>query len=390
MHVAHNIEGLYVHVPFCDGKCHYCAFYSVSYSRDLGEAWLAAVEKELAQALDRYGALPLTSIFMGGGTPTVLPCDQLERLLIIVKSSIKGSGLRVLEWTSEANPGSLSIDKLTLMKAFGVNRISLGVQAMEDQVLRQLGRRHSVADIHAAVNAIKSSGITNWGLDLIACVPGVSEDAWRKTLDAALRLEPRHISVYALTREEGTRLNSDYESGMVRLLDDDNQLRMLEVAESTLGAAGFGRYEISNYARSGFECRHNVSCWRGGNYLGLGCAASSRVGNQRWTNVADLNAYTAAVLSSDQASIRWRDTEALAPVTDAVERLVFGLRLAEGVDLEEILDVTGLTGSVQADAWRATLARLARERLVENRAGRWTLTVGGQAMADHVAVELMP
>jgi len=414
MHAVQKIDGLYVHVPFCDGKCHYCAFYSVPYNRELAAAWLAAIEKEHDQALERYGALPLTSIFMGGGTPTMLPLDLMEQLLTLLRSSGKVVGCQVaellsespkpslsislttqqldnlttipapagIEWTSEANPGSLTNDKLSLMKSFGVNRISLGAQAMNDPVLRQLGRRHSVADIYAAVDAIHASGITNWGMDLIACIPGVTEAAWRQTLEAAVSMGPKHLSIYALTREEGTRLHQDCEAGTTSLQDDDEQLRMLDVAEATLDAAGFGRYEISNYARPGYECRHNLSCWRGGNYLGLGCAAASRVGDQRWTNGADLAAYIKGECRQDR--------ETLTPITDAVERLVFGLRLRDGIDLNKILMVTDTAQTEQAAVWRRTFDRLEREHFMEQQATRWRLTTKGLALADHVAVELIP
>lgn len=387
MHAVQKIDGLYVHVPFCDGKCHYCAFYSVPYTRELADAWLVAVTRERDEALARYGVLPLTSIFMGGGTPSMLPLDQMEHLLTLLRPerdpSLGGHPAGAgLEWTSEANPGSLTLDTLQRMKAFGVNRISLGVQALSDPALIQLGRRHSVADVYAAVEAIHSSGITNWGVDLIACIPGVSEGAWRETLESTLRLEPKHISVYALTREEGTRLHQECKAGTRSLMDDEAQLRMLEVAESTLGEAGFGRYEISNYARPGFECRHNLACWRGGNYLGLGCAAASRVGDQRWTNGADIRAY---IHGTDL-----KERETLTPVTDAVERLIFGLRMAEGIDLPAILAVTGLAQSAQETVWLRSLERLGQERLVEQQAGRWRLTPKGRTLADHVAVELMP
>jgi oxygen-independent coproporphyrinogen-3 oxidase len=398
MHAVPKIDGLYVHVPFCDGKCHYCAFYSVPYTRELGNDWLTAVTRERDQALARYGALPLTSIFMGGGTPSMLPLDQMERLLTLLSKmstergrpsdSMEGAAPSApsapipLEWTSEANPGSLTVDTLVMMKAFGVNRISLGVQALTDPVLRQLGRRHSVADIYASVEAIHSAGISNWGMDLIACIPGVSETDWRTTLESAVRMEPKHISVYALTREEGTQLHRDCAAGTLALQDDEEQLRMLDVAETRLGEAGFGRYEISNYARPGFECRHNLSCWRGGNYLGLGCAAASRVGDQRWTNGSDVLSY---IEGKNQ-----QERETLAPVTDAVERLVFGLRMAEGVDLQAILMTTGMAQTDQAAVWQKSLERLDREQLVEQVAGRWRLTSKGRTMADYVAVELMP
>jgi oxygen-independent coproporphyrinogen-3 oxidase len=397
------IEGLYIHVPFCDGKCHYCAFYSVPYSREKGAAWLAALKREAEAARSEFGPFAFSTVFLGGGTPTILPMDQLEALLGVVgrliemreasvvtgvspvstqeKKDAADTAATTIEWTSEANPGSVDGDKLRLMKSAGVNRISLGAQAFDDGVLRQLGRRHSVKDIYAAVEAIKSAGFTNWGLDLIACVPGVSLEAWRESLCAAVALDPAHVSVYALTREEGTRLDRDHQAGVIALLDDDEQLRMLDLAEEVLGAAGLPRYEISNYARPGFECRHNLSCWRGGNYLGLGCAASSRVGNRRWTNAADFESYLTAGA---------REEEVLTPLIDGVERLIFGLRMAEGIDLEAILLACGLAGSPQEAAWKKTLARLEGEGLVVSGGGRWCLTTRGRELADHVAVELMP
>jgi oxygen-independent coproporphyrinogen-3 oxidase len=368
------IQGLYIHVPFCDGKCHYCAFYSVPFSRERGAAWLSALKREAAAARSEFGPFSFSTVFLGGGTPTILPLDQLEELLGVV-----GQGCD--EWTSEANPGSLDIDKLKLMKAAGVNRISLGVQALDDGVLRRLGRRHSVQDIHTAVEAIHATGFENWGIDLIACIPGVSVAAWRDTLRAAVALAPAHVSVYALTREEGTRLDRDHQAGKVAFLDDDDQLQMLDTAEEVLAASGLNRYEISNYARPGFECRHNLSCWRGGNYLGLGCAASSRVGLRRWTNEPDLDSYLTAVT---------REVELLTPTMDAVERVVFGLRMTEGIDLEGILAACDLTGSALESGWRKTLARLVGDGLVEPAGGRWRLTTKGQALADYVAVELMP
>ena len=275
----------------------------------------------------------------------------------------------------------MDLGKLAMMRSQGVNRISLGVQSFDDRVLRQLGRRHSVEDVTVAVQAIHEAGYTNWSVDLIACVPGVSLAEWRETLRAALALNPPHMSVYALTSEEGSMLELDRKEGRASLLDDDEQLAMLAEAAAMLQAAGLNQYEISNFARPGFECRHNLSCWRGADYLGLGCAAASRVGNRRWVNTPNLESYLAGGT---------RDAEILTPVTDAVERLVFGLRMIEGVDLDAILDQTGMTASGLATQWRKTLGRLQEEGMVVHDGPRWRLTKKGLALADHVAVELMP
>jgi oxygen-independent coproporphyrinogen-3 oxidase len=375
------IDGLYVHVPFCDGKCAYCAFYSVPYSIESADAWLRAVQKERALLSGGGAALTPRTVYFGGGTPSLLSLSQLERLL-------DGVGTRkVEEWTVEANPGSLDAARLRLLTSYGVNRISLGVQSLDDRVLAFLGRRHTVAEAHAAVAAIQAAGVANWGLDLIACVPGVSRRQWGRTLEEALALGPQHVSVYALTSEEGSTLAGRVAAGGIRLLDDDDQLGMLALAEQVLCGAGYARYEISNYARSGRECLHNLSCWRGENYIGLGCAAASRVGARRWSNASDLKRYVEAL---EAGRLPPRDVEDLSPATDGLERLIFGLRMAEGVSLEAVLRGTGLEASPWATAWRVTLERLRGEGLLTLAGDRWTLTGRGVEVADHVAVELIP
>ena len=380
-----SIEGLYVHVPFCDGKCRYCAFYSVPYHSAISAAWLETLKREWEWHCREFDLIRLSTLFLGGGTPTMLPASQLQSLLeMLSKRQGAGFASSSIEWTCEANPGSLTAENLALMKAAGVNRISLGVQSMDDEVLRDLGRRHTVRDIRKAVADLVSAGFTNWSLDLIACVPGVSLATWRETLKAALELGPAHVSVYALTSEEGSRLARELAEKRLTLLDDEVQLRMLDEAAGVLASGGLQQYEISNYARPGCECRHNVSCWRGGNYLGLGCAAASRVGRRRWTNKPDLDAYISSPCPPPRVE------EVLSSLTDATERLIFGLRMNEGIDLDAILGVTGLVDSSQAFVWRRALDRLAGEGLLEAIPPRWRLTRRGQSLADHVAVELMP
>lgn len=388
MTASSNSSGLYVHVPFCDGKCHYCAFYSLPYSRPRAEAWLEAVQAELAAARRLLPHFAPETLFMGGGTPSMLEPDLLESLLELINRMVVPQPSR--EWTCEANPGSLDTLKSSLLRDHGVNRISLGVQSLADPVLQRLGRRHSASDVLRSVSAIQEAGYDNWNLDLIACVPGVGLDAWRRTLLDAVALGSPHLSVYSLTRDEGSRLACEIGTGRSRLLDDEEQLQMLDEAEAILTREGFRRYEISNYARPGFECRHNLSCWRGENYLGLGCAASSRLGRRRWTNPPDLASYADAWKGAGQTLPATADTEELTPETDALERLIFGLRMAEGVNLDAILTVTGLQNSSHGTRWNAILVRLEKEGLLQGESGRWWLTARGRALADHVAVELIP
>jgi len=373
MRSVRNTTGLYVHVPFCDGKCAYCAFYSVRYRPALADRYLDSLERELAAALP----LAPETIYIGGGTPSVLSARQIERLCRLLRESVFTR--RLVEWSVEINPGSVDAAKAAVLAAAGVNRVSLGAQSFDDRILQTLGRRHAAADTVKAVTILRAAGIKNIGLDLIACVPGCARALWRKTLRQAVALAPQHVSVYALTNEEGTRLNRLLGQGRAALLPDEAQLAMLDLAETELiqakfGQAGFARYEISNYAQRGFECRHNVACWRGEQYIGLGPAAASHVGLKRWTNRADVSAYLAAIESGRNPP---RDVEVLTPALKRQEQVIFGLRMAEGIAVSIAAEYKHALDSLRADG------------LVDLRAGRWKLTARGRNLADYVAVELM-
>jgi oxygen-independent coproporphyrinogen-3 oxidase len=362
---------LYLHIPFCDGKCGYCAFYSVRYDAGLADRLLAALEKELILSREAGIAPAAETVYSGGGTPSILSESQLERLCAMIRAQVPAPPP---EWTVEMNPGSVTASKLRIMVQAGVNRISLGAQAFDDRVLAAFGRRHSVADIVEAVTQVRRAGVENFGLDLIAGVPGFAAAVWREALDRAVALAPRHVSVYALTDEEGTRLNGAVARGETALLTDEEQLAALAAAEKVLTAAGYRRYEISNYAKPGFECRHHCACWRGGEYLGLGPAAASHVGLERWTNRPDLAAYLAAL---EQGRLPPRELDHLTPALKAMERVVFGLRMAEGI-----------SAAVAAD-YVPALRELRKKGLVTFRRRRWSLTARGRELADAVAVELM-
>ena len=428
-----NVTGLYVHVPFCDGKCFYCAFYSVPYRGGLAAKYLSALETELEQ----YPSLEVETVYIGGGTPSALDPDELKTLLALIKSHIRAD--LVKEWTVECNPGSLTPGKLAILAQNGVNRISLGAQSFDDDTLKWLGRRHSAADIFDAVEMIKAEGFDNFGLDLIACIPGFKQDVWRKTLSAAIALKPKHISVYALTSEEGSRMareaaekqnsslpdkncsrprrgRSDRRSGLnadgsgviplrpnrlaqgiagarrrdyagqaapgynpashnqINLLSEDEEIETLDLAENILTAEGYMHYEISNYARPGFECRHNLDCWRGGEYIGLGPAASSHAGLMRWTNLPDLGKHTEALERGDDPP---REIDPLDPELKQLEMIVFGLRIAEGI--------SKATGRIREEKLR----ELCREGLVADTGEGWRLSRRGFFMADYVGRELL-
>lgn len=376
---------LYIHVPFCDGKCHYCGFFSVVAVPSVVDLYSTLPAHEYDCRLARLPELGKDSprtLYMGGGTPAMLGSEGLKRLADALAERFTFDTIE--EWTVEINPASASADLFKTLSAIGANRISIGVQSFDDTTLAHMGRRH---DAQAAITAVKraqDAGFANTGIDLIAGLPGVTPSLWRETLDRAMSLSLKHLSVYALTLEPGTPLAVQVAAGL-ELPGDDAQLAALVQAEAALGEAGFARYEISNYAIPGFECRHNLAVWHGHDFLGLGPAAASRVGPARWTNSKDLEEYIHAV----QNNVAPPGTAAaLDAVEDAAERVIFALRLSEGIDLSaEALRFPAWAG--QARAWEQRLADLAIHGVTERKRHRWRLTARGREVCDAVLRELV-
>ncbi|OGV69511.1 MAG: hypothetical protein A2283_09570 [Lentisphaerae bacterium RIFOXYA12_FULL_48_11] len=373
---------IYVHVPFCDGKCIYCGFFSELYDPLTVHRYSEALGREFDLLSDEGKYSPET-LYFGGGTPSILSEEALEELLNTVLARVDTKNLR--EWTIEANPGTLSPVKLRLLKTAGVNRVSIGVQSFDDRVLKSIGRRHCSADVADAVIAVRGAGIKNIGIDLIACLPGVDDRLWSKTLEQALSLAPTHVSVYALTVENDTKLELLVNSGTVSLASDDHILRTIALTESTLQEHGFGRYEISNFCRSGYECLHNVSFWQGDDYLGFGPSASSRDGFARWTNRPQTGEYVSCLSEGVRPQ---HEAEVLSRESDSAERFMFSFRLAQGVDLAEFCRKHGVDNA-QAEKWSRVLSSLARNGVVEADGQRWRLTSRGKELADYVAGELL-
>lgn len=332
--------GLYVHVPFCLRKCDYCAFYSIpSPEPGLTEAYLTGLAEEVL--LRRRDAPEgVSSLFVGGGTPTALPAEGLKRMFEILGRSfrlVEGS-----EQSVEANPGTLSPEKLRLLRRVGINRISLGAQSFSDQLLRSLGRIHRVEEINKGVRMARAAGFSNLNLDLMFGLPDQTLKLWQNTLQEAVALTPEHLSLYALSLEEGTPLAKRYASPSVRpadpsppflpFPDDDLQADMYDWAGEYLEKAGYLHYEVSNFALPGRECRHNLAVWRGEEYLGLGPGAVSTLSGVRWRNVEDVAGY-AKYLAQGHLPLSPEGTEVLSPRERRGERLILGLRLKEGVSL---------------------------------------------------------
>jgi putative oxygen-independent coproporphyrinogen III oxidase len=345
--------GVYVHIPFCASKCDYCAFATWTDRAHLMEQYLAAVEREIERA-----ELPAaTSVFVGGGTPSLVPPERLAALIDTIPV-VAGA-----EITVECNPDNVDSALTTAYASAGVNRISLGVQSMVPEVLERLGRRHDRDNVAAAVDAIQTAGIPTLNLDLIYGTVGESDDDWRSTLEQVLELDPPHISAYALTVEAGTPLaerRADHP-------DDDVQADRYEIVDDALSAAGLMGYEISNWAKPGHECRHNGLYWAQGDYLGFGCAAHSHSAGRRWWNVRTPDRYIDLVAqgASTEAAGEELDEE-----TRRFEGLELRLRTREGVPLDR-LDGEALPG------------------IVEQRGDRWVLTRRGRLMANEVSTHLI-
>jgi len=322
---------------------------------------------------------PLETLYMGGGTPAMLGSEGLQEL---------AGGLRgvfcfdaVMEWTVELNPMQVDVALLRALREMGVNRVSIGAQSFCDSTLERIGRKHSAQAVIHAVRLAQEEGFANIGIDLIAGLPGVMDEEWKKTLEQALALDVPHLSVYALSLEEGTPLACQVQAGQLVVPGDDALLDALATAEVALCGQGYERYEISNYALPGYACKHNVGVWRGNDFLGLGPAAASRIGQQRWTTRPRLSDYVESVLQGllPPAS----ETETLQPLEDIRERVMFSLRLREGFDPYAVA-LCHPALATDADGWEERLEQLARQGVVERGGLRWCLTARGREVCDAV------
>jgi len=313
----------YVHVPFCARKCPYCDFYSVPFGPDAAGAYVRAAPAELAVHRHELAA-PLASVFLGGGTPTVLGPELLAELLGHLRPWIGPH----TEVTIEANPGTVDAATADALVAGGVNRVSLGVQSFQDEDLCRLGRIHTAAEAREAVSLLRRAGIGNLGLDLMYGVPGQTTASWGASLAEALGLRPEHLSCYALSFEPGTRLAADLRAGRVEEMDAAVQEACYRQAIDACREAGMEHYEISNFAAAGRRCRHNLTYWRNEPYLGIGPAAASYLGGVRRMNLPDLGAYLVAVSGGHRPPAT---REKLTGRSAMAETVMLALRLREGL-----------------------------------------------------------
>ncbi|WP_428846043.1 radical SAM family heme chaperone HemW [Moorella sp. E306M] len=375
-------SSIYIHIPFCIRKCHYCDF--VSYPGRPPEemaAYCRALEREMDLVAGKWQPGPAATVYIGGGTPTLLPARNLEQVLDAVDRFFgRQPGAEV---TVEANPGTVDDAKLRVLLAAGVNRLSLGVQSLDDDLLAAMGRIHRRRDIYEAFDQARRAGFSNINLDLIFGLPGQTLDGWRATLKEAIALQPEHIAAYSLQVEEGTPWGKLAAAGELPLPGEELELAMYQEARQMLAAVGYQQYEISNFARPGYQCRHNLTYWLNQPYLGLGAAAASYWRGRRWQNYSELHRYR-HVLS--RGRLPRAEIETLTPHQQMAETMFMGLRLMAGVDLEDFRQRFGVDAR---EVYARELAGLYRAGLVEEKDGHLRLTEKGLPLANEVFMQFV-
>jgi oxygen-independent coproporphyrinogen III oxidase len=323
---------LYLHIPFCTAKCRYCGFYSVP----IADQDVPGLVNSLLKELDSY-ALPKNfahTIYIGGGSPTCLPDEQLSYLI----SEITARSGRPAEFTIEANPSQITQQMLLRLRSSGINRLSIGAQSFNAEELSFLGRPYMPKDITMAVSDARAAGFANISLDLIFAIPGQTLATWRDTLASVIDLGIEHISAYSLSYETDTPLDKLLQSGQIQKADEETDRVMYEMAIEILGRVGIRQYEISNFARSGFECRHNLVYWANRPWIGIGPAAASYWQGTRTTNISDVAAYMNAIARGEKP---FAETETPNAIETACQTAVLNLRRTSGINTNEFRQQTG-------------------------------------------------
>jgi oxygen-independent coproporphyrinogen-3 oxidase len=373
---AHAPLGLYAHVPFCASTCDFCAFYQTQPTAgDIGR-FLDSLAAEMALVEWRR---PVTTVFWGGGTPGLLAAKDLEKLADLVLARCGGPPS---EWTVELAPGSVTNERLTVLKAAGVTRVSMGVQSFQPALLDALGRQHSVLQIDRAYERVRAAGFASVNLDLMFALPGQTATEWAADVREAVARAPDHLSTYCLTFEEDTKLWVKLSQGRVKL-DPEHEVRLYRQTWAQLAEAGFAQYEVSNFARPGHACLHNLNTWRMHEWVGLGPSGASQHDGWRGANISDLEKWREHVARGERVT---EDRVALTPALLAEDALIFGLRMNAGVDVAEW---RGRSPDAPWGVVEALLERLVGEELATRAGSVVRLTDRGRLLADSVGAEVM-
>ena len=372
-------SSLYIHIPFCATKCYYCAFNTYTFHKEQAKVYLQALRTEME--LYASETEPLQTIFIGGGTPSILSANALTQLFTNI-----GEYFQItpnVEITVECNPGTVDAEKLRVMRDNGVNRLSFGLQAMQDETLKQLGRIHTVAEFLESYHLAREGGFENINIDLIFALPDQTMDAWHHTLNEVISLEPTHISAYNLVMEETTRFYEWWQAGELHLPSEDTEADMFQYTIETLTAHGYRHYEICNFASPNHSAKHNLVYWDNQPCLGLGAGACGYVNGIRYSNIRGIVPYIKK-LSQHHKPIA--DTEHLTGHAEKAETLMLALRKREGISLDAYQSRFGEKIEV---AFGDILKKWIDQQLLEYTATHLRLTSRGLFLANEVFVELM-
>src|SRR6185295_10271202 len=363
--------GLYLHIPFCRQRCDFCSFYLVIHREIRAETFVRSLRHEIGLSTQQHVTAnrPIQSVYFGGGTPTVLAATQLTAILAQIRMQLTLTA--DCEITVEAHPSSISEQDLTQLLQAGITRMSFGVESMEDGDLTRLGRPGTVGETVDAITRARAAGFTNINLDLMYGLPGQSLAGWQRTLMHCLTLDPTHLSCYALTIEEDTKLASDVQRRLSPAPDEGLQIEMDDAAQGMLDNAGYERYEVSNYARPGYACRHNLLYWTNGEYLGLGPSAQSYLDGTRFGNIANLAAYDASLTAH---LLPIEDRTRLSEEEQLRDAVVFGLRLIRGIPSHHLHQHAANYGHT------AVTTQLLAQQLIEEDGERSRLSARGRLL----------
>ena len=368
--------GLYIHIPFCHSKCAYCNFYSIT-SINLIPIFVAALIKEIKLSKGIFDSFD--TIYIGGGTPSVLTCEQLAEIIAAINKFLKIDSKA--EITLEVNPGDVCSEYFKSLSSLGINRLNIGVQSLDDKILRFLGRRHSANEARQAIRDASAAGFTSLGIDLIYGVYGQSINLWKKTLAEAISFKPQHLSCYQLTLEANTPLYKKYLEKNIKEPSENRQRKYFFTTAEKLEKAGYIHYEVSNFARNDkFKSKHNIKYWQHVPYLGLGPAAHSFLENKRWWNVASVKNYLEKL---SQGKMPVESEEFLTPDQLKLETLFLCLRTSEGIDLKLYKKRFGI--DLLADK-KNVIESLVNNQFVEVKNGHLRPTLAGMAVADSMAL----
>ncbi len=373
--------GLYIHVPFCSSKCNYCDFNSYAGRFDVTESYFDALKKEIEFYYNTMRYNLIDTIFIGGGTPSCVNQKYINEVLNLCK--IKFNISEVCEISIESNPGTLDIDKLTAYRKSGINRISIGLQAYQSKLLKYLGRRHSTEDFIASIEMAKNAGFTNINADVIFGIPGQTMEDWAETLKVLVNLGITHISAYSLKIEEGTRFGDMLENGQLIQVEDELDRNMYHYAIDFLKENGFMQYELSNFSKEGYECKHNLTYWKCVDYLGLGAGAHSLLEGERFSNKYTIEKYINAI----EKGLKPVEERNLIEFTDKVSEYMFlGLRLNQGVNNSEF---NKLFGQDMFNMYEESFKELEQKKLIEICGENVSLTRLGLDLANQVFIKFV-